>query len=155
MVFGFITTFCIEYTSPWVGFKLTMLVVIDIDCTGSYKSKYHMTTTTMTPSYICCYNTNLFFSRLLDLPSWKTSIYFCVETVTKRDYQQKFSFIIFFIYYFKLQYMTCIGNQQNINGVQIYKTIIKMCCLIRLFILGTIVIGTNNQDSQYDFYVTK
>ena len=30
----------------WVGFKLTMLMVIDTDCMGSYKSNYHMITTT-------------------------------------------------------------------------------------------------------------
>ena len=27
---------------PWVGFKLTMLVVIGTDCIGSCKSNYHM-----------------------------------------------------------------------------------------------------------------
>jgi hypothetical protein len=29
---NFITYSCIEYTSPWTGFKLTTLVVIDTDC---------------------------------------------------------------------------------------------------------------------------
>jgi hypothetical protein len=29
------------YTSPWVGFELTTLVVIGTDYTGSCKSKYH------------------------------------------------------------------------------------------------------------------
>ena len=33
----------------WVGFKLTTLVVIGIDCIGSCKSNYHMITTTTTP----------------------------------------------------------------------------------------------------------
>jgi hypothetical protein len=33
----------------WVGFKLTTLVVIGIDCIGSYKSNYHMIMTTMAP----------------------------------------------------------------------------------------------------------
>jgi hypothetical protein len=37
---------CIEYTSPWMGFKLTTLVVIGTDCTGSFKSNYHTITTT-------------------------------------------------------------------------------------------------------------
>lgn len=36
----------IEYTSKRVGFELT-LVVIDTDCTGSWKSSYHKNTTTM------------------------------------------------------------------------------------------------------------
>jgi hypothetical protein len=36
----FITYCCIEYTSPLVGLKLTTLVVIATDCTGS-KSNYH------------------------------------------------------------------------------------------------------------------
>ena len=40
---------CIEYTSPWWRFELTTLVVIFIDCTGSYKSNYHTISTTTTP----------------------------------------------------------------------------------------------------------
>ena len=36
-----------EYSLPWTGFKLTTLVVIGTDCTGSRKSNYHMMTTTM------------------------------------------------------------------------------------------------------------
>jgi len=39
---NFITYCCIEYTSTWMGFKLTTLVVIGTDCTGSCKSNYHM-----------------------------------------------------------------------------------------------------------------
>jgi hypothetical protein len=31
--------------SPWTGFELTTLVVIDTDCTGSCKSNYHTITT--------------------------------------------------------------------------------------------------------------
>jgi hypothetical protein len=40
---------CIEYTSPWAGLKLTILVVIGTECIGSCKSNYHtkMTTTTL------------------------------------------------------------------------------------------------------------
>jgi hypothetical protein len=38
-----------ENTSPWAGFKLTMLVVMGTDCIGSCKSNYHTITTTMTP----------------------------------------------------------------------------------------------------------
>ena len=38
---------CIEYTSPWVGFELTTLVVIGTDCLGSCKSNYHTTTTAL------------------------------------------------------------------------------------------------------------
>jgi len=38
-----ITKCCIKYTSPWVGFELTTLVVISTDCTGSCKSNYHTT----------------------------------------------------------------------------------------------------------------
>ena len=45
---NFFTQCCIEYTSPWTGFKFTTLVVIDTDCTDSYKSNYHMTTTPTT-----------------------------------------------------------------------------------------------------------
>ena len=31
----------LDKTPPWTGFKLTTLVVIGTDCTGSYKSNYH------------------------------------------------------------------------------------------------------------------
>ena len=42
------TIYCgIRYT--WMGFKLTMLVAIGTDCIGSYKSNYHMITTTTAP----------------------------------------------------------------------------------------------------------
>jgi hypothetical protein len=34
-------------TSPWTGFELPTLVVIDTDCTGSCKSNYHNISTTM------------------------------------------------------------------------------------------------------------
>ena len=40
---------CIKYTSLWTGFELTILVVIDTDCIGSYKSNYHMITATIAP----------------------------------------------------------------------------------------------------------
>ena len=44
----------IEYTSPWVGFDLTMLVEIDTDCihVGSCKSNYHTIITTTAPVHI-------------------------------------------------------------------------------------------------------
>ena len=32
---------CIEYTMPWTGFELTILVVICTECTGCCKSNYH------------------------------------------------------------------------------------------------------------------
>ena len=35
---------CIEYTSPWMGFEFTALVVIGTDCIGSCKSNYHTIT---------------------------------------------------------------------------------------------------------------
>jgi hypothetical protein len=40
-----ITYCCIEYILPWVGFKVTTLVVLNTDCTGSCKSNYHTITT--------------------------------------------------------------------------------------------------------------
>ena len=33
----------------WAGFELTTLLVIDTDCIGSYKSKYHTKTTVTVP----------------------------------------------------------------------------------------------------------
>jgi hypothetical protein len=46
------------------GFELTTLAVIDTDCIGSYKSKYHTITTTMAPKswtnyYISLYEINV------------------------------------------------------------------------------------------------
>jgi hypothetical protein len=41
----------------WVGYELTTLVVIDTDCIGSYKSNYHMITTTTVPE--TCLNSHL------------------------------------------------------------------------------------------------
>jgi len=46
-----ITQCCIEYTSPWTGFELTILVVIGTDCSGSCKSKYYTITTTTVSAY--------------------------------------------------------------------------------------------------------
>jgi hypothetical protein len=40
-----------QYTSPSVGFKLTTLVMIGTDCTGSCKSNYHTITTTTAPIF--------------------------------------------------------------------------------------------------------
>ena len=57
-LYHYITKCCIEYTSPWAGFKLTMLVVIGTDCIGSYKSNYHriMTMAASTPhEYVLVY----------------------------------------------------------------------------------------------------
>ena len=48
---NFITSCCIEYTSPLTGFDFTTLVVIGTHCTGSCKSNYHMITTLMAPYF--------------------------------------------------------------------------------------------------------
>ena len=58
---NFITKCCIEYTSPWAGFKLTTLVVICTDCTGIRKATYH-TITTMTALGKSCTNISYLFS---------------------------------------------------------------------------------------------
>ena len=41
-----------EYTSPWMGFELTSLVVIGTDCTGSCKFNYYEISTLMAPEGI-------------------------------------------------------------------------------------------------------
>jgi hypothetical protein len=46
---NFITWCCIDYTSTWNGFELTILVVIGTDGTCSCKSNYHIYTTSTTP----------------------------------------------------------------------------------------------------------
>jgi hypothetical protein len=38
---NFIAYCRVEYTSPWTGFELTILVVIGIDYTGSCKANYN------------------------------------------------------------------------------------------------------------------
>ena len=45
-----------KYTSPWMGFELTTLVVICTDCTGSCKSNYHTITTTTVPGLLWEHN---------------------------------------------------------------------------------------------------
>ena len=45
-----ISSCCIECISPWTGFERATLAVIGTVCTSSYKSDYHMITTTATPS---------------------------------------------------------------------------------------------------------
>ena len=37
----------------WVGFKLTTLLVMGIDCTGSFKSNYHTIMTMTAPASLC------------------------------------------------------------------------------------------------------
>jgi hypothetical protein len=49
---NFITWYCIEYTSQWAEFELTILTVIYIDCTGSCKFNYNTITTTTTPFFV-------------------------------------------------------------------------------------------------------
>ena len=46
---NFTTYCCIQYTSPWIKFELTTLVVIGTDCTSNCKSNYHMITTMTAP----------------------------------------------------------------------------------------------------------
>ena len=46
---------------PWVGFKLTTLVVVSTDCTGSCKSNYHMITTTTSLIFIWFRNIIVFW----------------------------------------------------------------------------------------------
>ena len=46
---NFITFCCIEYTSPWKGFELTILALICTGCTDRCKSNYHTITTMTAP----------------------------------------------------------------------------------------------------------
>ena len=46
----------IEYTSPWTGFELTTLVVIDIYFTCSCNSNYHTITITTSPIFLLIKN---------------------------------------------------------------------------------------------------
>ena len=42
-------SWCIWYTSPWTGFKLTTLVMIGTDCISGCKTNYHTIMTTPAP----------------------------------------------------------------------------------------------------------
>jgi hypothetical protein len=55
---------CIEYTSSWAGFELTMLVVIGTDCTGNSKSNYHMIMTAPPYTVYECSVIRYFYKRL-------------------------------------------------------------------------------------------
>ena len=74
---------CIEYTSPWAGFELT--VVIGTDCIGSYKSNYHAITTMTAPYQYILRHEELYIYLLLKLYFIiKTGIYkYTSFTVTK------------------------------------------------------------------------
>jgi hypothetical protein len=61
--------YCIEYTSPWMGFDLTTSVVIATDCTGSCKSNYHAITTTTAP---CIY---LWVNTYIIIPQTPSSVH--------------------------------------------------------------------------------
>jgi len=84
---NFITYCCIEYTSPWVGFKLTTLVVIGADCIGNCKSIYHTITTTKAPDVILaefkikCHNLANFYWNTCNTPGNWTVMYMCVRGV--------------------------------------------------------------------------
>ena len=59
-----------KYTPPWTGIKLTALVVIGTDCTGSCKSKHHMTMT----ACISHWYLNLTVKRLFSFTLWCNAI---------------------------------------------------------------------------------
>ena len=59
---NFITLCYIKYTSPWAGFKFTLLV-IGTDCIGSYKSNYHKIMTIIAPSFKGTTNLLRYFRR--------------------------------------------------------------------------------------------
>ena len=60
------TMLYIEYTSPWMGFELTTLVVIGTDCIGNCKSNYH-TITSMTPPKRSSYQDLIQYRLAIDL----------------------------------------------------------------------------------------
>ena len=51
----------------WAGFKLTILVVLGTDCTGSCKSNYYVITTTTTPIDMICVLIKHFYHPSLPL----------------------------------------------------------------------------------------
>ena len=69
---------CIGYTSPWLGFELTTLVVIGVDCTGSCKSNYHMITTMMAKKNTRSYLHNFCVKKTWDLQRYT----FFIVTIT-------------------------------------------------------------------------
>ena len=71
-------TLCIEYTSQWVGFELTTLVVIGTDCTDSCKSNYHTKTTTTAPKY---------------------NIIIIIQTINTTDHRISYMYYLIYMYY--------------------------------------------------------
>ena len=73
----------IEYNTPWAGFELTTLVVINTDCIGSCKSNYHTITTTtilydfsVSISRLYSYTMEFYFNKVMyGNPIWSKSCY--------------------------------------------------------------------------------
>ena len=59
-----------EYTSPWIGFEPTTLVMIGTDCIGNWKSNCHTITTTTAPLiYTIIYDNQLTVELVLSFIS--------------------------------------------------------------------------------------
>ena len=66
---NFLALCCTKYTSPWVGFKLTTLVVIGTNNIGSCNTNYH-TSTTRRP---LVYSTNTLVNKSLQCIIYSTN----------------------------------------------------------------------------------
>jgi len=76
---NFITKCCIDCTSPWAVFKLTTLVVIDADCTGSCESNFH---TIMTAPFLLwkeSLNTYTIVNSSSNINIWTTTSPWTIE----------------------------------------------------------------------------
>jgi hypothetical protein len=87
---NFITLCCIKYTLACVGFELTTLVVIGIDCICSHESNYHMISTTMATS--TCWRRSAFDREIIRWPLTNI-IFLCEFPIQDGHHQQKY-FII-------------------------------------------------------------
>ena len=71
-------TIFIECTSSWMVFKLTNLVVIGTDCTGSCKSIYHTIKTMMAPSTLMLYMYYMYCSKMHIMPTLFSLAWMCI-----------------------------------------------------------------------------
>jgi hypothetical protein len=61
----------------WVGFELTMLVVIGTDCIGSYKSNYHTITTSPPTVVQVIFTIHVPFKQSVDMMSCFVKMLMC------------------------------------------------------------------------------
>jgi hypothetical protein len=84
----------IKYTSPWSGFALTTLVMIDTDCTGSCKSNYHTIMTTTTPTWALKKSLKIISTCIIIKLSWNYSMFWILINLLYKHYHSIYLILI-------------------------------------------------------------